>query len=265
MQKILSSLVICLLFATTCFAAVSGEVLINGQDPTASGTIITPVRTYDAGKLTADTQTKGLLAVGPLMYNGTNWDRLRGDATNGLKVQGTVSGNTTPSDAFANPTNASVSFSLQGVFIGPSDGWTRLYSSFIGSDAVAVTTNHPAATRSFVALYNGTTYDRQRSGVIIGQVLVDNSSNGFSNIATNTSTVVKASAGIVNKVHVNVVGTTSNVRLYNDTTAPCDTNFVVQIDTTSLVSSGLLNHSFTTGICALTAGAAAADISVLYR
>jgi uncharacterized alkaline shock family protein YloU len=91
-------------------------------------------------------------------------------------------------------------------------------------------------------------------------------SDSINNITTNTSTVVKASFGVVNKVHINVVGTTSNVRLFNDATAPCDTNFVLQIDTTSLTNNSWgVYHEFATGICALTAGAAAADISVLFR
>lgn len=204
-----------------------------------------------------DAQSQGILGMSPYVFNGLTFDRVRGDTTNGMDVDVTrISGAITPADAFANPTTANTMWSLNGIFNGTT--WDRLREAT--ADAVAAT--GIAAGGSMV--FNGSTWDRLRGSVVQG-ALVDPTSTSVSNISTNTSTVVKASTGRVNRVHINVVGTTSNVRLFNDTTAPCDTNFVAQIDTAALTSSEELNHTFTTGICALTAGAAAADISILFR
>ena len=209
----------------------------------------------DAAK--GDSLSSGILGQSPYVYNGVSFDRVRGDTTNGMDVDVTrMSGSITPADAYANPTTANQIWSLNGVFNGTT--WDRQREPT--ADAMAVTGLSGAPGQMF----NGSTWDRIRGSTIQG-TLVDPTSNAVSNITTNASTVVKASTGRVNRVHINVIGTTSNVRLFNDASAPCDTGFVAQIDTAALTSSEELNHTFTTGICALTAGAAAADISVLFR
>ena len=68
-------------------SVISGETLINVQDSTAS--IISTRRVKDAGNA-ADGLSSGLMGVGCFVYNGTTWDRCRGDATNGVKVQVTT-------------------------------------------------------------------------------------------------------------------------------------------------------------------------------
>ena len=269
MKKILCSLIVCLFYATSCFAAVSGEVLINGQDPTATGTIITPVRTYDAGKLTADAQTKGVLAVGPLMYNGTNWDRLRGDATNGLKTQGTLTGTVTPSDTFANPTTAVVTYSLIGGWDGTQ--WVRISETAIGSDAVPAVT--ALSTFNYSLIYNpaSTVWNRMYTGINTGQALTDSSSNASNIISTDTTTTVKATGGILNAVFINTAGTApASITFYNIAAAGCTgtpaSGNTMTIQTITLNQIVTINHTFTLGICAVTtAGASKANISVLYR
>ena len=257
------------IWAGPVYTAVSGEVLMNVQNPSVSGTVLAPVRLKDGGSI-GDNITAGIMPTGLMMHDGTNWDKVTGTTANGIDVDVTritgtltMTGNITPSDAFANPATAVNGNSLLSGFNGTT--WDRLRSEGTNADGDAVLTLGALATEAYNKVFNGTTWDRLRSGVITGSALTDNSSNAFSNITTNTSTVVKASAGVVNRINVNVVGTTSNVRLYNDATAPCDTNFVMQLDTSALSSSTNINHTFTTGICALTAGAAAADISALYR
>ena len=90
-------------------------------------------------------------------------------------------------------------------------------------------------------------------------------SNAFTNVTTNTSTLINNSNATLYKINVNVAGTTSNVRIFNDSSAPCDSGFVAQMDTTLLGNPYEFNHLFNVGICVLTAGAAAADITVFYR
>lgn len=46
----------------------------------------------DAGTLTGDAQSSGIISSGLLSFNGSTWDRLRGDSTNGLNVQVKPSG-----------------------------------------------------------------------------------------------------------------------------------------------------------------------------
>jgi hypothetical protein len=108
------------------------------------------------------------------------------------------------------------------------------------------------------------TCDIPLAGIIRGVALVDNTTNFAANITTNASTVVYADKSILGKININVAGTTSTVALYNDSTSPCDSNYVGTFQTTA---TGIIdiNHSFSNAICALTAGATPADISLLYR
>jgi hypothetical protein len=198
------------------------------------------------------------------IWDGTAWDRLPGDSTNGIKVQGTISGNTTPTDSFANPTNASVSFSLQGIWNGTT--WDRL-RGWNTSDGFTVATAQAVINAPLV--WNGVTWDRWKSGVNTGQALIDSSSNASNNITTNTTTTVKATAGVVNAVIINTAGTSSTAAFYNVAGASCTgtpgTGYVFTLTTTAIALDSNINHTFTNGICVVTAGAAAANISVLYR
>lgn len=71
-----------------------------------------------------DNLTNGILAIGLMLYDGTNFDRARGDITNGLDVDVTrITGSVTPADGFANPTTFLGTFSLPGIFNGTT--WDR--------------------------------------------------------------------------------------------------------------------------------------------
>jgi len=121
------------------------------------------------------------------------------------------------------------------------------------------------AVSGMLTRYDSTgTCDKPLAGAVRGVALVDNSSRQFANITTNASAVVFGDKMVLGKVIVNVAGTTSTVALYNDCTSPCDSNYVCTLQTTA---TGLveLNHTFSSCLCAATAGATAADISLLYR
>ena len=112
------------------WAVVSGESLMNVQDSTITGSLISPRRVKDAGNI-GDSQTSGILSTGLMNHNGTNWDRVKGDTTSGLWVNiknssaspVIVTGTKTPSDAYVNPTDAVNSYSLSGLFNGTT--WDR--------------------------------------------------------------------------------------------------------------------------------------------
>ena len=240
MRKI-ASLLIAAVIALTCadisYAAVAGEQLINVQN-SSSTFVLSPRRVKDAGDA-ADNLTSGLMATGGFVYDGTNWDKMRGDTTYGLdvdvtRISGSITmiGASTIADNYANPTTAINAWSLLGA-------------------------------------YDGSTWDRLRTGVNAGTLLVDNTSTTSSNITTNATTAVKATTGTLNRVYVNVAGTATTAKLYNIASAGCTntpaSGYVATITTTAANNGIEFNHTFTNGICVLTAGDVAADITVLYR
>lgn len=72
-----------------------------------------------------DNISNGVLATSLYMYNGTAFDRARGDTTNGLDVDVTrmPGGAQTPADGTANPTTFQGVWSLNGLFNGST--WDR--------------------------------------------------------------------------------------------------------------------------------------------
>jgi hypothetical protein len=106
----------------------------------------------DAAK--GDSQASGVLGMSPYLYNGVSFDRVRGDTTNGMDVDVTrISGSTTPADAFANPTTTNTIFSLTGLFNGTT--WDRQRTAT--ADALAST----GISAGNPSLFNGSTFDRQ--------------------------------------------------------------------------------------------------------
>lgn len=89
-----------------------------------------------------------------------------------------------------------------------------------------------------------------------------NAAFSFTNITTNTNTVVKASPGVFGGITINTAGTTSNVIVYNNTTCTG-----AKIGTFSSLTQGVLSApvNASVGICTTTAGGAAADITILWR
>jgi len=236
-----------------------------------------------------DDLTNGVGAMGMYGWDGANFDRIRVNASGAMQAE--IVGAVTPADNYANPTTALQDYALIGVFDGAT--WDRALSSTHGDGLITtyglnvagfgyefdganwdrglssvhgdnLTTAYGKNVASFNYGHDGTNWDRLKTGINLGILLVDDSSNASTNIAVNASTVVKATPGKLNMITVNVVGVGSTVALYNDATAPCDTNLVGTVDTTVLREIEF-NHSFTVGICALTAGGGAANINLLYR
>lgn len=106
----------------------------------------------DAAK--GDSLGSGVLAQAPYVFNGLTFDRVRGDITNGMDVDVTrMSGVITPADAYANPTTANQIWSLGGLFNGTT--WDRQRTAT--ADALAST----GIAAGNPSLFNGSTFDRQ--------------------------------------------------------------------------------------------------------
>lgn len=87
----------------------------------------------------------------------------------------------------------------------------------------------------------------------------------FINITTNADTNVKGSAGTFVGITVNTAGTTSTAKIYNDADGTCNSGLVATVNTAVLGTDLIFNAAMGTGICVTTAGAGAADITILYR
>jgi len=95
----------------------------------------------------------------------------------------------------------------------------------------------------------------------------DSPTTGSYNTSSNATTAIGPQSTIIRKIVVNTVGTTSTVALYNIGSAGCSgtpaSGYVATVATTS---AGVIeiNHLFTLGACVVTAGGAAANVTVLY-
>lgn len=263
------------MWAGPVYTAVSGEVLMNVQNPSVSGTVLAPVRLKDGGSI-GDNITAGIMPTGLMMHDGTNWDKVTGDTTNGIdvdvtRISGTltIAGNITPADTFANPTTATNGNSLLSGFNGTT--WDRLRSEGTNADGDAVLTLGALATEAYNKVFNGTTWDRVRSGITTGSVLVDGTSNATNNVTTDTTTTIKGTGGILNRVIVNTAGTApASIALYNIASAGCTgtpaSGYVATLSTETAGVALEFDHTFTLGICAVTvSGATDANVSALYR
>lgn len=262
-------------WAGPVYTAVSGEVLMNVQNPSVSGTVLAPVRLKDGGSI-GDNITAGIMPTGLMLHDGTNWDKVPGTTANGIDVDVTritgtltITGAITPADAFANPATAVNGNSLLSGFNGTT--WDRLRSEGTNADGDAVLTLGVLAAEAYNKVFNGTTWDRMRSGIATGSVLVDGTSNATSNITTDATTAIKATGGVLNRVVVNTAGTApASVALYNIASAGCTgtigSGYVATLSTEAANVALEFNHTFTLGICAVTtSGATDANISALYR
>lgn len=94
--------------------------------------------------------------------------------------------------------------------------------------------------------------------------LVQLAGQSFVNITTNADTNVKASAGTFVGIVVNTAGTGSTAAVYNDADGTCSSGLIGTFSTAAQVSL-TVNAAASTGICVTTAGAGAADITILFR
>lgn len=81
-------------------------------------------------------------------------------------------------------------------------------------------------------------------------------------INTNTTTVLKSASGMIHTVTVGVAGTTSTITIYDNTAG---SGTILAVISSTDVGSFHIDSQFATGLTIVTAGGAAADISVSFR
>lgn len=257
-------------------------VLASDQLPTAAAA---------ADAVTNPTITKigGYLFV----WNGATWDRLPGTAALGMTVNTEMPAAAALADAAANPTAPAVgAFNL--VWNGST--WDRLP----GTAALGATVNTelPAAaaaaddmanptapfTLGALMLYDGSTWDRARvSSVVAGAVKTDMSTLLWGEDATNnvmrvegqfsytpittaTTTVIKASAGLLHAIIINKHVASQAITIYDNTSA-AGTKIGTITPGAALLSDppfpATYDCVFGTGLTIVTAGAS--DLTVIWR
>lgn len=98
-----------------------------------------------------------------------------------------------------------------------------------------------------------------------GTLAVESPGNSWVEITTATTTVVKGTPGILHKVVVNTPTSTAIIKIYNAATA---TGTPITITCSATVTTPfelIYDAYFGTAITVVTTGAAAADVTVLYR
>lgn len=118
-------------------------------------------------------------------------------------------------------------------------------------------------------IFNGSTWDRQRSGGVTGMtgVAVQASPSGgwsFTNISTSTTTTVKSGAGTFHLACINTLGTVASTCTFYDNTAGSGTIIAI-INSLTLSGSFTYDISFATGLTVVTTGTAAPNLTVAYK
>lgn len=131
-----------------------------------------------------DNLTNGILMTSIGLFDGTNFDRVRGT---GGSMNVTPTGAVTPADAYVNPTTASQSWSLSGVFNGTT--WDRQRS------ATADTMVSTGMTAVGNMVFNGATWDRMRGSITNG-VLTEKKTVGTAFFSVKRDNIAAASVNL---------------------------------------------------------------------
>ena len=208
---------------------------------------------------TGTTSTAQVSSANPLPVTGT------------ITSSGTVSGTGTAGTAATGVLTVQGIASMTPVQVSQATA-SNLNATIIGAGAAGtanagvVTVQGIAAMTPVLTTLSGTNNIATVTTLtgITNTVVTQELGASFTNITTNTDTNIKGSAGTLVGFSVNTVGTTSTVKLYNDADGTCSTGLIGTFTTTAQTYVQI-PAAATTGICAQTAGAAAADITVYFR
>lgn len=243
---------------------------IAGLSVAASSTKWNSVK--DAG-IIGDAATSGMLATSPMWFNGATFDRPRGDATNGLDVDVTriQGGTVTPSDAFANPTNALSTWSLGALWNSATSQWERMARATTTSLITNQTTGVvPSALMGYNPVGAGANTYRPLRLAGRNRLAIQQPFSTATNITTNTSTLIDsgtANSMTIGRIIVGIAGAAdSTIAVYReaDGVAPC--NGTLQGTFSGAVAGANYELGLELGddFCILTAsGGAAANITVI--
>lgn len=224
----------------------------------------------------------GTLAPWGVLSVGTPWMFRFGPQSNTSKTWNT---NVQETASVTYLSELGAYYSMKGVtYCDGSNGLGCLGAALVARDVTSavyerlnayaenVTSIAPAAGNTYLAthslqwIYDGTNLVPQRQDLYAGAGTPAVREKGFSstNITTNASTVVKASAGKLQRIVVGSPGTAETAAIYNDASSPCDTNLKGTITLTSYHDVEL-NIDMSTGICILTAGTTAGNLMIIYE
>ena len=209
---------------------------------------------------TGTTSTAQVSSSNPLPITGT------------ITSSGSVTGTGTAGTAAAGVLTVQGIASMTPVQVSQATA-SNLNATIIGAGAAGtanagvVTVQGIAAMTPLLATLSGTNNIATVTTLtgITNTVTTQELGASFVNITTNTDTNVKGSAGTFVGITVNTAGTTSTAKIYNDGDGTCNSGLIATVNTAVLGTDLLFNAAAGTGVCVTTAGAAAADITVLYR
>lgn len=139
---------------------------------------------------------------------------------------------------------------------------TLLVALTFASPALAASDFHPTrdSTANAISSTETTVQVDPVTGLPIGVPV----GRSFSNITTNTTTVVKSGEGFLHSICVNTKGATANTAAIYDNTAASGTK-IGTLDTTAAVGCMVYDIRFGTGLTVVTATGTAPDLTVSYR
>ena len=174
MKKFLQKGVVIGILTTTALVMVAGLALLaQSQIQSVAGLAVAQSSTRwanvkDAGTLTTDANTGGLLSTGLLLYNGTAWDRVRGDTTNGMWVNvktGNLLTTASMSSAF---TNGQVAIATSAATLVKALNLSRrsiMIYNIGGSDAYVGTAAVTTLTGFLMKSSNGMVLDKNTAAI----------------------------------------------------------------------------------------------------
>lgn len=204
-----------------------------------NGTTFDRVRSASGDALAAT----GIQGINLLLYNGATFDRVRGTAGS---MNVTVAGGVTPADAYANPTTAIQSFSLNGVFNGTT--WDRVREPT--ADALAVT----GLVGSAGQVFNGTTWDRV-DGISATNNTAATSVGAVQVVPLSTWRVTDTDVGATQSVASKAAGA-ATIRHVATSISACMSATVAQVPITvnlrdGATGAGTIIRSWTIGVSAV--------------
>ena len=269
-QKIFAVLTITALLLGSAIVAKTAVSTIAGLAVAQSATVWNSIKDAAVG----DALTNGVLASQLYMYNGTTFDRARGDTTFGLDVDVTrlPGGGQTPADGFSNPSTFNGSWSLNGLYNGTT--WDRQRSASIAGLIAGALTVGVTPSGLYGYDFTGATTNRYKplSQINNYSLNIPQVTGQFINITTNADTFIALSGNVglvLTKLIIATAGTTSNVivRTEPDGAAPCGGAGSAIVGTFSTLAQGVIDFGgfySASGLCFTTAGGAAANLMVMY-
>lgn len=236
----------------------SERVTVAQDSTTVAGSSSLPAGTNVIGHVIVDSGTE--VVTGNVASGGT-------DSGNPVKIGG-VYNSTQPT--FTTGQRGDVQLDARGnVRIAINNPNTLAVATVSSFGDAASNGNVGLFTNSNNSVFNGTTWDRARSGGVLGMTGVSNQaspSGGYSynHIATATTTTVKSGVGTLHSITVNSLGTVASTLTVYDSTTGSGTIIAI-INSLSITGTLTFDVAFATGLTIVSTGTVAPDVTVSYK